>query len=837
MTALYLKELRSFLGSIIGYIFIAIFLVTNSLFLWVFSGDTNVIEGGTADLKGFFLISPLILCVLVPAITMRSFSEEKRTGTIELLYTKPISDFSIILSKYLAGVTLVFISLLPTLLYLVCIHYLGDTMSASSDVSVVDDAAAITSYIGLFLVGACFVAIGTFSSATTNSQIVSFILAMFLCWFLFFGLDLLAVYSQFGSLDILIKNLGFMEHYHAIQKGVLDFKDVVYFLTVIILFLLFSHLRLASRKLDGFKLLDMRPAVLQVRLAIVGLFLVNYIVAFFVLRWDLTEDKRHSLSPNTIAMLEDEDRINDRIFFKVYLEGDLPADIRKIRNAVQEKLDEFIIYSGDKIQYEFIDPNGDEDADYNLEVQKNIYSEGIRPCDMEIISSGEAKVNTIWPGALIEYKGMTVDQVQFFNRRIIRNNEDLTGLAERAINNLEYKLISAVRRVTAESKKTVAFLQGQGELDAWQTADVRNSLKRYYLIEDVEIGGQINALNDVDALIVAQPKERFTEKDKFVIDQFIMNGGRVMWFVDPLDVNRDSLYYTGQTFGIGYDLNIEKDMIYKYGVRLNPDVIIDKECGPLYVPGHPLEVVDWYFYPLLEREDLNGKTHAITKNIDPIKSEYASSLDIVNEEDTNVKKTVLLKSSYNSQIFRSPARINYGIIDVDPKFNDGSEGRGDYPVAVLLEGRFSSPFENRISTAFAESSDFKTKYLSDSTKMLVVSDGDIIRNEVDSALFEDQMRYRAIPLNVDVFGVMNQNGTPKYAYGNRDFVLNSLDYLLEDHSLLDIRTKTITLRMLDPELVSENKNFWKTFNIMMPLFLLALMAFVQYFVRRERYAK
>jgi gliding-associated putative ABC transporter substrate-binding component GldG len=209
----------------------------------------------------------------------------------------------------------------------------------------------------------------------------------------------------------------------------------------------------------------------------------------------------------------------------------------------------------------------------------------------------------------------------------------------------------------------------------------------------------------------------------------------------------------------------------------------------------------------------------------------------VNEEDTNVKKTVLLKSSYNSQIFRSPARINYGIIDVDPKFNDGSEGRGDYPVAVLLEGRFSSPFENRISTAFAESSDFKTKYLSDSTKMLVVSDGDIIRNEVDSALFEDQMRYRAIPLNVDVFGVMNQNGTPKYAYGNRDFVLNSLDYLLEDHSLLDIRTKTITLRMLDPELVSENKNFWKTFNIMMPLFLLALMAFVQYFVRRERYAK
>ncbi|MBN4071240.1 gliding motility-associated ABC transporter substrate-binding protein GldG [Crocinitomix catalasitica] len=836
MKALYLKELRSFLGSIIGYIFIGIFFVTNALFLWIFVGNNNVFDGGTADLNGFFLLGPMIFFVLVPAITMRSFSEEKRTGTIELLYTRPISDFAIIFSKYLAGVTLVFISLLPTLIYLWCIHDLGETMSAGSAISVVDDAAFTTSYLGLFLVGACFVAIGIFASAASNSQIVAFILAMFSCWFLFFGFDLAANYSQFGGLDSFLRNLGFQEHYYSIQKGVMDIRDVIYFLSVIALFLMLTHLRLGSRKKDiAISIMDSRASVWQIRGLILGLFLVNYIASYFVFRIDFTEDKRHSLSPHTIDMLEDNNRIKDRVFFKIYLEGDLPADIQKIRNSIQEKLDEFIIYSGDKIQYDFIDPNSDEDADYNLEVQKTIYQEGIRPCDIEIINSGTAEVKTIWPGALVEYKGMTVDQVQFFNKRIIRNNEDLHGLAERTINNLEYKLISAVRRVTADGKQTIGFLNGHGELNEWQTADVRTNLRRYYLVKDVEINGQIAALDEVDALVVAQPTERFTEKDKFVIDQFIMHGGRVMWFVDPLEINRDSLYYTGQTFGISKDLNLS-DQLFKYGVRLNNDVVIDKECGPLFVPGHPLEVVDWFFYPLLEREDLDGKTHAITKNIDPIKSEYPASMKIVNEGDAAVKKTVLLKSSYNSQIFRAPARINYGIINVEPNFNDGSELAGDYPVAVLLEGQFSSPFENRISDVFLQSEDYETKFFSDSTKMIVVSDGDVIRNEVDSALFEGRMNYRAMPLNFDVFEVTNQNGTRKYIYGNREFVLNSIDYLLDDYSLLDIRTKTITLRLLDSEKVKENRSFWKIVNIAVPLGLLLILAITQFMIRRRRYA-
>lgn len=556
--------------------------------------------------------------------------------------------------------------------------------------------------------------------------------------------------------------------------------------------------------------------------------IANYILSFFYGRFDLTEDKRHSLSPNTITLLEDDDRIEDRIFLKVYLAGDLPADIKKISNAIQEKLDEFANFSGDKIQYEFIDPNGEDDPDFNLEVQKNIYKDGIRPCDIQI---QKQELKTIWPGAIIEYKGITADRIQFFNKRIIYSNEDARGLADRTINNLEYQLISAIRRVTAENKQTIAFLQGHNELDAWQTAEVRGGLARYYLTKDVEINGQLNALDEVDALIVAQPKKAFNEKDKFIIDQFIMNGGKVLWFIDPIDVNRDSLYMTGETFGISANLNIEKDMIYKYGARLNSNTIIDKDCAPTYVPGHPLEILDWYFYPNLQRS-----THPITKNIDPVKAEYASSIDLVNEEDKDVTKTVLLHSSFNSKAFKSPVRINFGIVNVEPKFNS-TEGEGDFPVAVMLEGQFTSAFENRVSDVIVGSPDFSMRNKGDSTKMLVVSDGDIIRNEVDSKVQDGQTLYKAIPMEVDVFGVQNANGLPKYVYGNKDFVLNCIDYMLDDFSLIDVRAKTITMRVLDMQKINEEKDFWQLLNILFPILFIILLNLVQHIIRIRKYAR
>lgn len=234
MKALYLKEIRSFLSSIIGYTFILIFLITSGLFHWVISDNTNLLEGGEADLIPFFNLSPLIFLILIPSITMRSIAEERRSGTIELLFTRPISDLQIIMAKYLAGVTLVAIALLPTLIFYFSVY------SLSLDTVKFDHGAAITSYLGLLFLGAVFVSIGIFASSITNSQIVAFILSMFLCWIFYDGLTQLGSFNLMGDLDFIIKYCGISYHYESIKRGVIDSSDMLYFLGLITIFIFAS---------------------------------------------------------------------------------------------------------------------------------------------------------------------------------------------------------------------------------------------------------------------------------------------------------------------------------------------------------------------------------------------------------------------------------------------------------------------------------------------------------------------------------------------------------------------------------------------------------------------
>lgn len=231
MKALYLKEVRSFLSSIIGYIFILIYLIASGLFHWIISYNTNLLEGTEADLIPFFNLSPVIFLILIPAITMRSIAEERRTGTIELLFTRPISDLKILLAKYFAGVTLLIIAIIPTLVYYFSMYQLGNP------VGIIDDGATLTSYLGLLLLGSTFVAIGIFASSITSSQIVAFILGMFLCWIFYDGLSLIGSFNLMGSFDSVIQYIGMTNHYDSIKRGVIDLSDIIYFLSVITLFM------------------------------------------------------------------------------------------------------------------------------------------------------------------------------------------------------------------------------------------------------------------------------------------------------------------------------------------------------------------------------------------------------------------------------------------------------------------------------------------------------------------------------------------------------------------------------------------------------------------------
>ena len=242
MLALYLKEIKSFLSSIIGYVFILIYLISSGLFHWVISYNTNLLEGVEADLIPFFNLSPVIFLILIPAITMRSIAEERRTGTIELLFTRPISDIQLLFGKYLAAVTLLLIAILPTLFYYFTMYYLG------SPVGIIDTGATLTSYIGLVLLGATFISIGIFASSITSSQIVAFILSMFLCWLFYDGFNLLGSYNLLGELDTIMRSFGMTTHYDSIKKGVIDSSDLVYFISVISFFLFSAMTVLKSLK-------------------------------------------------------------------------------------------------------------------------------------------------------------------------------------------------------------------------------------------------------------------------------------------------------------------------------------------------------------------------------------------------------------------------------------------------------------------------------------------------------------------------------------------------------------------------------------------------------------
>jgi len=319
MFALFKKEINSFLSSLIGYVVIIVFLLVNGLFLWVFPNEFNILDFGYANLDGFFIIAPFVFLFLIPAITMRSFSEEKKSGTIEILMTKPLTDLQIIFAKYLAGFVLVIFALLPTMIYFISVYRLGFPIGN------MDMGGTWGSYFGLLFLGAAFVAIGLFASAITDNQIVSFLIGVVLSGFMYVGFELIYSFSLFGRIDLLIQSLGINAHYVSMSRGVIDTRDVIYFLSVVAIFIILTKIALESRKWN--KKTFNKSSLGQLILGLVIVVLLNIIGSYIFTRIDLTSEKRYSLSSATKDMLRD---LDDIVYFKVYLEGDYPAGFKRL---------------------------------------------------------------------------------------------------------------------------------------------------------------------------------------------------------------------------------------------------------------------------------------------------------------------------------------------------------------------------------------------------------------------------------------------------------------------------------------------------------------------------
>ncbi len=801
MLALVKKEIGSFFSSLTGYVVVGVFLVISGLFIWVFPGELNIPDSGYATLDTLFIIAPWVFLFLVPAVTMRMFAEEKRSGTIELLYVRPLSDLKIVTAKFIAAVVLIVISILPTLVWYWSVHSLGNPPGN------LDSGAILGSYIGLVFLASCYAAIGLFASSLTDNQIVAFIVAVLLCFFFFIGFEMTSALPLSPRLEDLLLHLGINEHYRSVSRGVLDTRDIVYFISLIVFFVYLTGIILEGRKKKQFA----RPGFL-----LLGLVLAGVLSGQVFVRADLTADRRYTLSDATHEALE---QLDDIVYVRVYLEGDLPAGFRRMRNATRELLDEFRVIAGARLQYEFVDPSDIDDPAVRNDLYKQLHGKGLNPTNIEITERGGSRSQKlIFPGALISYGGteMAVN--------LLRNNPALQ--AEQNLNNsiqgLEYEFASALYSITDPVTKKVAFVEGHGELDEMLVAGAGDAMARYYDIYRGRIDtDDPGSLNDYDAIIIAKPLRPFSEPEKYVIDQYIMNGGKVMWFIDPVSIDLDSLTYQSEAVALINDLNLD-DQLFRYGVRLNPNLIMDANCLliPLNVAlaGEQARFVPapWYFSPLLSGNDI----HPVTRGLNYVKAEFASVIDTIGT-DPSVRREVLLRSSSATRVVNAPMLVSLDMAQQEPRSSDFSQAHK--PVAVLLEGEFRSVFANRVISGIIGTDDPGFRETGESTRMLVVSDGDIIRNDVTVSGGVPE----PLPLGYDRYSGQT--------FGNREFVVNALNYLVDERGLMELRTRELQLRLLDRRKVREEKLKWQVVNLTVPFIMVVFLGVVYNSLRKRLY--
>lgn len=551
-------------------------------------------------------------------------------------------------------------------------------------------------------------------------------------------------------------------------------------------------------------------------LSVIILVLLMFLSQAFYFRLDLTSEKRYTLSPVTKETMRN---LKSMAFVKVYLEGDLPLQFLKMRNNIREMLDEFRVYAGENLEYEFINPSENTDAKVRNKLYSELYDKGLRVTNIQDQDEeGGSSEKLIFPGAIINYKNTEVAV------NLLENNQGRS--AEENLNNsmqlLEYNLISTIRTITSDTVKSVAFIEGQGELDQYQTADITKELSRFFQVDRGQINGKAGCLDHYEAVIIAKPTAPFSEADKFVLDQYIMQGGKVLWFLDPVNVSLDSLI-SGTTLAFIGNTSLD-DQLFRYGVRINPNLVEDVQCALIpintAIAGQQARFTPapWLYYPLLNP----ASGQPATRNINLVRSEFASSLDTLSN-GMKTRKTVLLHTSAYTRLVNVPVMIELAQVRQAPPKNEFN--KADIPVAVLLEGEFETAFKNRMLGSLGIEGPYVFKEKSIPTSMLVVGDGDIIRNDV-----RESARGPLIsPLGFDRYSGQT--------FGNRDFVVNTLNYMTDASGLINLRSKEFRLRLLDKAKIKEHRLSWQLMNTALPVFIVILAGIIIGLARQRRYAR
>lgn len=549
---------------------------------------------------------------------------------------------------------------------------------------------------------------------------------------------------------------------------------------------------------------------------VAAIIILAYAASLIRLRLDLTEDNRYTLSGSTRKVLS---RVKNDIYIQVYLDGDIPIPLKRLKRSVSEMLDEFRIASGRKIDFEFINPSEGKDAKQRETQYQSLMNKGLTPIN---IQSGDVEGGStqkiIFPGMLVNYNGIEIPVNLLENNQSIPYEQNILHSVE----GLEYKMIQTISTLCSDTIYKVAFLEGQDEISEIQTADITYNLAKFFTIDRGTIGGKAGILDKYAAVVIAGPEKEFNESDKLVLDQYIMNGGKILWLFDEVDVNADSLVY-GTTVGLYRPLNIE-DQLFRYGARVNPAIVQDINCMQIRLAvmsgGVRQQAVSlpWVYYPLLNPSPDNS----ITRNLNKVKGEFVNYIDTVGL-DPAIKKTILLTTSNYSRTLSPPVLISLKEAETVPKERDFN--KSNLPVAVLLEGVFSSAFRNRMIDKLTDIKNFKIKTESKKTRMIVIADADIIRNEVQKV----GLKETPFPLGQD-----------KYTgeiFGNKDFLINCLNYLVDDNGIMELRSRELKLRLLNTTKIKAGKLKWQLVNTAGPILIIVLAGLIYSYLRRRNYTR
>ena len=554
---------------------------------------------------------------------------------------------------------------------------------------------------------------------------------------------------------------------------------------------------------------------LQFLISIAGIILVASVSSLLRVRFDLTEDKRFTLSEPTRKVLS---HLKNDIFVQVYLDGEIPIPLKRLKRSVREMLDEFRIASGRKIDYEFINPSGGKDAKQRETQYQTLVNKGLSPVNLQAgDAEGGSTQKIIFPGMIVNYNGIEVP-VNFLNNSTPSYEQNIL----RSVEGLEYEMIQTIATLSSDNINKVAFIEGHDEFPEIETADITMNLARFFTIDRGSIGGKPGILDKYAAVVIAGPEKVFNESDKLVLDQYIMNGGKVMWLFNEVEVNSDSLVY-GETVGLYRPLNIE-DQLFRYGARVNPAIVQDIECVPIRLMvmsgGTRQQVVPapWVYYPLLKP----AANHPITRNLNRVKAEFANYIDTVGLNPA-IRKKILLSTSNLSRIVSPPVMISLKEAELTPVEKDFN--KPNLPVAVLLEGVFPSVFKNRIVSNLTDDKNLRIKTESIETKMIVIACADIIRNEVSRVGLNET----PLPLGRDKY--------TGQVYGNRDFLINCLNYLVDNNGIMELRSRELKLRLLNSPKIKAERLKWQLINITGPLIIVIISGVLYSYFRKRNYTR